>query len=899
MTEEAVFAAALEKSSPAERAAYLDEACSGDATLRQRVEALLQSHTGAGGFLETPAIQRAVENLEGQACPGATQAEQTGDPDGLSLDFLAPSRRPDSLGRLGHYEILESIGRGGMGVVFRAFDDKLHRVVAVKVMAPQVATNATARKRFVREAQAAAAIRNEHVIDIYAVEEANGLPYLAMEYIAGISLQERLDRSGPLALKETLRVGMQTAAGLAAAHGQGLIHRDVKPSNILLENGVERVKISDFGLARAADDASLSQSGVVAGTPQYMAPEQARGEAVDHRADLFSLGSVLYAMCIGRAPFRASKTMAVLKRVCEETPRPIREINPEIPDWLVGIVTKLHAKNAADRFQSAAEVGDLLGQHLAHLQQPSVAPMPRAPDEPAAPRAQTGARGRRWATAAVILLVIASGLGVTEATGVTNLRATVIRIFTPDGTLIVEVDDPSVKVTVEGDGGLVITGAGLEEIRLRPGDYRVHADRDGKPVPLEGELVSVAKGSREVVKMKMERAPAQAAAKAEKGAFMVMGGNGVAERKFDRLAEAVLGSCDGDTIEIRGNGPFLSQPMTIASSLTIRAAAGFRPVIKMSPEAAPQKGALLATTAALVLEGLEFHRASPDGPPGTGGDTTVEIFGAPLRAANCRFRAPVWANRSPVCMFCNCEFAGNWNFGGAPGPSARVSFENCILKNGWGAIGTTYDDRAALRDVLVQIERSTFVGLYSFGVTLHGPLPPVTQPIRLKVARCVFDCASVLNFDQSRAFLDKAGVLEPAEAEAMLLRLLLWQGERNLFTSGSDMVRWTAAWEPQPPRGPKRLEDWKRFWGAAEIDSLEGLLRFQGGNLQSRPEAALDQLTPDDFRLRADSAGYKAGKDGKDLGADVDLVGPGAAYERWKKTPQYQQWLRDTGQVKK
>src|SRR6202035_236547 len=124
-------------------------------------------------------------------------------------------------------------------------------------------------------------------------------------------------------LAEILRIGMQTASGLAAAHAQGLIHRDIKPANILLENGIERVKITDFGLARAADDASLTQSGVVAGTPQYMAPEQARGEALDGRADLFSLGSVLYAMATGRPPFRAETTMAVLRRVSEDAARPI------------------------------------------------------------------------------------------------------------------------------------------------------------------------------------------------------------------------------------------------------------------------------------------------------------------------------------------------------------------------------------------------------------------------------------------------------------------------------------------------------------------------------------------------------------------------------------------------
>src|SRR5947208_11670458 len=130
-----------------------------------------------------------------------------------------------------------------------------------------------------------------------------------MQYVAGASLQDRLDRTGPPGLKAVLRIAAQTASGLAAAHAQGLVHRDIKPANLLLEDGVERVRITDFGLARAADDASLTRSGVVAGTPQYMAPEQARGEPLGHRADLFSLGSVLYAICTGRPPFRAATTL--------------------------------------------------------------------------------------------------------------------------------------------------------------------------------------------------------------------------------------------------------------------------------------------------------------------------------------------------------------------------------------------------------------------------------------------------------------------------------------------------------------------------------------------------------------------------------------------------------------
>jgi serine/threonine protein kinase len=168
-----------------------------------------------------------------------------------------------------------------MGVVLKAHDPRLNRVVAIKVLSPALASNAAARKRFLREAQAAAAVTHDHVVAIYAIDEAKHLPYLVMEFVAGQSLQQKIDAHGPLAVQEIVRIGRQIAAGLAAAHTQGLIHRDIKPANILLENGVERVKITDFGLARAVGDVGVTQTGLLAGTPQYMSPEQAHGERVD------------------------------------------------------------------------------------------------------------------------------------------------------------------------------------------------------------------------------------------------------------------------------------------------------------------------------------------------------------------------------------------------------------------------------------------------------------------------------------------------------------------------------------------------------------------------------------------------------------------------------------------
>jgi hypothetical protein len=216
------------------------------------------------------AFLRPPEELRGEGGEARANDEPAADDD-TTRAFLSASDRPGSLGRLGRFEVTEVIGRGGMGVVLKAWDASLNRVVAVKVLAPHLSTSVTARKRFIREAQAAAAVSHDHVVTIHAVEEANSFPYLVMQYVAGVSLQERLDRSGPLGLEQILRIGMQVASGLAAAHAQGLIHRDIKPANILLENGVERVKITDFGLARAVGEACLTQSGAVAGTPEYMA----------------------------------------------------------------------------------------------------------------------------------------------------------------------------------------------------------------------------------------------------------------------------------------------------------------------------------------------------------------------------------------------------------------------------------------------------------------------------------------------------------------------------------------------------------------------------------------------------------------------------------------------------
>jgi hypothetical protein len=360
---EGIFVEALGKAPGAPRNEFLDTVCQGNTELRTRVEALLRAYSDAGSFLQQPAGDWRNPPLTAAAGSPSAPLDDHGIPQGL----LRPSDQPGVLGILGPYQVRELIGRGGMGIVLRAFDAKLNRIVAVKVLAPELAAQPTARRRFLREAQAAAAVTHPHVVTIHAVDE-DEWPYLVMECIEGPSLEDKIQRLGTLKLAEVLRIGTQIAEGLAAAHKQGLIHRDVKPANILLENGVERVKITDFGLARAADDVTITRPGEISGTPQYMSPEQASGQRVDQRSDLFSLGCVLYAMCAGQPPFRADSMAAMVKKICDDTPQPLREIDPQLPDWLAATIDRLLAKDPNQRFQTAAEVAELLGDALARLQ---------------------------------------------------------------------------------------------------------------------------------------------------------------------------------------------------------------------------------------------------------------------------------------------------------------------------------------------------------------------------------------------------------------------------------------------------------------------------------------------------------------------------------------------------
>lgn len=271
--------------------------------------------------------------------------------------ILKPAVTEDELGLLGHYRVLRVLGSGGMGVVFEAEDTLLHRRVALKVMKPSIAADPSATERFLREARGMAAIEHEHVITIHQVGEGDNVPFMAMQLLKGESLADRLARDGRLPVNEALRIAREVAAGLGAAHETGLVHRDIKPDNIWLEAESGRVKLLDFGLARALDGQSkLTQSGMIVGTPNYLAPEQAAGEPVDARSDLFSLGVVLYHTITGKRPFERRTLPATLAAIASDAPLPLDAAFAHLNPAVRNLIEKLLAKDPEQRFTTSGEV---------------------------------------------------------------------------------------------------------------------------------------------------------------------------------------------------------------------------------------------------------------------------------------------------------------------------------------------------------------------------------------------------------------------------------------------------------------------------------------------------------------------------------------------------------------
>jgi serine/threonine protein kinase/WD40 repeat protein len=556
---------------PAAEADSLEEHLLGCAPCLERLKALQADDPLAGALrgptnssapprAEKAAADALIQRLKGLVPAGVSPHSDTAFPsDSVPAErpesadeevyaLLAPSQDPGEIGRLGNYRVLRVLGTGGMGVVFQAEDLALKRHAALKAMKPSMAASPSARQRFLREAQATAAIKHDHIVTIYQVGQQRGVPFLAMELLEGESLEERLRRTGRLPVAEVLHIGRETAEGLAAAHKRGLMHRDIKPANLWLESlpgesggsaSRYRVKILDFGLARAvSDEAHLTQQGVIVGTPAYMAPEQATGQVVGARCDLFSLGCVLYRLCTGAAAFKGKDAIAVLLAVASEHPKPPRQLNPEVPPALNNLILRLLAKDPADRPSSAAAVVKALTaiepapageptQPFVPVTRPALVPVAVAVTPPvavpvreasdpgsatevlrpapaAAPAADLRSRrhwhwlGRRrslWAMAALLLVVCGGLLATPVLLLLSGVRG--------EGTVAIDAADPDVEVVVKQGGRevAVLNQKSRQEVALPFGTYEVEL-RGGKGgLKLETPQLALQRGAREVVRV--------------------------------------------------------------------------------------------------------------------------------------------------------------------------------------------------------------------------------------------------------------------------------------------------------------------------------------------------------------------------------------------------------------
>ena len=487
-----IFGDALERP-PTDRSAFLDAACRGDDALRAELADLLAAHERAGRFLgPCPQDDGTVHNgpSQGHTPPDAS-------PPFLPTVIRTPSEPTSSAVpiSLGGYRIERLLGEGGMGAVYLAHDDKLGRDVALKTMRPEVAARPGAVERFLREAQATARVAHDNVVPILHVGEDAGAPYIVMPLLEGEPLDGVLKRTPVPALGMVLKVGREIADGLAVAHVRGLVHRDIKPANVWLEGDPDavdpgdrfkRVKVLDFGLARPAhDDTQLTSPGAVLGTPAYMSPEQASGEPVDPRTDLFSLGVVLYRMTTGKLPFGGSTTMAVLTSLAIDHPPAPAVRDPRVPKSLSDLIVRLLAKNRDERPKSAAEVAAALRQigrelvaarkagelpfvvHPVSVTSPAETQFDPWTEIDAEPTPEVSAHsGVGTAHAPALHKKTASarsrGAGIWIAAGLASLLAVVlavavIRFETPQGTLVVEINDPEVEARFK-KGKLVLAG---------------------------------------------------------------------------------------------------------------------------------------------------------------------------------------------------------------------------------------------------------------------------------------------------------------------------------------------------------------------------------------------------------------------------------------------------------
>lgn len=805
--------------------------------------------------------------------------------DDFVRDLCQPSEFPGSLGRLGQYEILKRIGRGGMGVVYHGLDTKLDRDVAIKLLKPRIAADISFVERFTREAQAAAAIVHHNVITVHAIDEADGIPYIVMEYVPGESLQKRIRRQGPLPLDLVASLGAQIADGLSAAHVRRVTHRDIKPANILLVEGTNEVRLGDFGLARAEGSDRLTKTGVVLGTPRYMSPEQARGDTVDHRSDLFSLGSVLYSMCVGRAPVSGRRQADVLSAVAKARINPIEAIDPTLPEWLTAVIRKLHALNPDDRFQSAEHVASILRRPLGEFDQSEMATDDGWHDGTVIPTGATAPAFIRQAEETVVESQMTRPGDLSLQTGGIHEEASVTEL--PEASLL----STTAIIGSRRRRAIAAVSVVVALFAIIPALAGFLRESDTPETPNEKQLAALEElGPLPPMEVLIPELQFHVPSK---------------KRWFETLQAAIDAAPVEGIVEIAANGQIHTSTLNINQSVIIRPADGYNPVIAFEEKDFPEDQfnypLFLVKSGTLVLEGLEIEviPAPPAPKPSVGARySAVRMEGdsSQLLMAHCRVRMPpgnpmqigVQAESSPLVDIRHCEFYCGTCIGWAAPDDGRLNIERSVMVS---RTGVTLR-QTATTNASVRLSNSTFaneqmlkllVPTAAFrAIRLKNP-PRGQFSISVRADQSLFDCSEAMLMLKPKPGQSQNAVpmIPPRELRTLPIhKLLAWQGNGNVYDPGSSYLALSMN-ENIVARSADTFEDWQNLWRGQDMTSRQGLIRF--GQNNAFVPAMIDLPSVEELRI-------VRFEDGEPIlpfsppGAIINQLGP-IDYPTWRNSP--------------
>jgi serine/threonine protein kinase len=850
--------------------------------------------------------QQADEAGDDSECDGEESAEHsTGDGrDAFVIELCQPSTNPDSIGRIGDYDIFERIGHGGMGVVYRGRDSRLGRDVALKLLKPRLAADNVFVERFLREAQSAAGINHRNVITVHSIEFVNGIPVIVMEFVDGESLRARIRRLGPLPLSDVARLGSQIADGLAAAHDQKVTHRDVKPANILLMEGTDEVRITDFGLARAEGASRLTRSGTLLGTPRYMSPEQARGDKTGPASDLFCLGSVLYTMCVGRPPFSGKNQGEVVTAVAHAKVESIEQIDPTLPAWLTAVIRKLHAKNPEDRFADGREVSAILKHPNIATGNAVAVGTDDGWDDFTAP--EFDANAPEFARVAAETVVEFDGVvntalpdegGASDETGTTVrivrrrrrwvvavgcLLATCLLVPVVMGHLSTATDSEQLDETsLSSQGGSVVEShSGNNAADAQRLDK---PDQNGHAPPLDMQDL--------IPDLFVHVLPA--------------------DRWYESLEEAIDAASDGATIEIASSRDIHVGQVRIDKSLSIRPAIGSFPKIVSdlkNPAADGGNALFVLENGVVTFEGLSFechHRPAKitqKRHPENARQSAIRCDGGTLKMAHCRVRMSpgqplqvgVAADDAQHVDIRGCEFFGGSAIAWYAPQAGSLTVDNCVFVGRTGLVLWCNGHPGATVDV----DRSTFVNEHMLMLLvpprddlLSKNLTSRSAVINFSMRKSLVDSRHAMVLRRAvplRALEQKTALLKPIELRNLKEpALIAWSGDQNIYDAPQGFRAHVAVRETVREQ-QSLYEDWRRLWRGNDDTSRLGEIRIANGR-ESFDEKMQDASDAKSLNITRFENGRATSPDAAP-GALTRVVGPGPRYEAWRNTLRAESW---------